>query len=141
MFVKTSLLVVIFLVLSGCASTKKVKKNCSPKFEVVMGESLHLVAPLKEPRLRKYLDKKNINTNGDNTLVLKLVKGYVNIYNMILEGHAVLKVEGKDTYFRGSDTDSNVANTDGEWRTVFNKAVKNAIDKVEVKYSQCLSTS
>ena len=142
MLVRNSMIAFISLILSGCASTKY-QGSCAPQFQLVMDESLYLSPPLSQPKVNKYLDKKNLNTTRDDFVVLKLVKGYVKIYNMVLEGHAVLKVEAKDReniYFRGSDTDSNVANTDGEWRSVFNKAVKNAIEKAELKYSKCPMT-
>jgi len=137
MFIRLLTVIAACYLFSGCAATKQVVQSCAPKFQLLMDDSLHLVAPLKQPQLNKYLAGKNLNSQREEIVVLKLVKGYVNIYNMILEGHAVLKVDGEDIYFRGSDTDSNMANTDGEWRSVFNKAVKNAIDKVEHKYSQC----
>lgn len=142
MLVRISIIFLVFILLSGCASTKR-QISCSPKFQLVIDKSLHLSPPLQQPRINKYLDNKNLNKKNESVVTLKLVKGYVKIYNMVLEGHAVLKVDGKkgkSIYFRGADTDSNIANTDGEWRSVFEKAVKNAIEKAELKYAQCTVT-
>ena len=129
MSLSKALLIIVLFVVAGCKSlSQQQPANCSVSVNFTVAPDVDPRGVIDFQTLTQSVNKKYYQPLAVQQVNLTLIKAYVRPNHMILSATAVLLEEQNQSYYRGSDADANIMNTDGEYQSVLVTAIAEAVD-------------